>query len=277
MWFRFRSLLRDNPHYTTIAIAGSAIALTSAAAIYVCRFLLNPPTKETLTYASVPPPSSVPVAKPNGPSFLAFGDSITSGTGDDQEPPGYLPVLKSALDQRTGKKWNFSDFSEPGSLPIHLQEKLEGGRYDVLLRRDIGFLCISIGGNSLLKLQRNKGKDQERELKDYIDSLRASLEKIRSLTDAPLYLIGLYNPFPTKSLDENNAVVNRWNLKLENLSNEFTDVVVIPVNDIFRNRRDALARDGIHPSHNGYRDIQMRLLQHLLPRFTPHPTSKEGD
>jgi lysophospholipase L1-like esterase len=168
-------------------------------------------------------PQPTPAAAPGPPTgdrplYLSIGDSLAAGIGaTDPARSGWAPLVALSL-----PGYDFMNLGIPGD---DSQELLNEGQLDDALveifsregdgdpANDVGVITLEIGGNDLLdiyfdlvipgdcpniteSLQRPVCVDAfDTALIDYRANLSQVLTALQSATDAPIFLITLYNPF----------------------------------------------------------------------------------
>lgn len=209
------------------------------------------------------------VAKPTDTwNAIGLGDSLTRGIGDS-EGNGYISLLLQAL-KANDTKSQLTNLAVSGATSTDLAQQLTTNG---VLRSisQANLIVITIGGNDLF---RSAGL-QEIDLKNvtvteqlYLDNLNQIITSIRAVNEsAPIYLLGLYNPFGDLQFAElTTKVVVDWNYQAELLTLEYTNVNFVPIADIFQGSlEDVLYSDHFHPNKEGYRRISNRLIQLILP------------
>jgi lysophospholipase L1-like esterase len=218
-----------------------------------------------------PAPSSVPAPRASGKGSLrivAIGDSLTAGAGDGRTG-GYPARLAELLRQR-GRSPTVVNLAVPGAETADVLRRIESApeARAELARADI--IVASAGGNDLnhaLRPQPDRPiRDPEAAAAEAASNLTALMRLLRALNPAaPVRFVGLYNPFdvlPSEEADA-RATLERWNDLIEQATDGFHDVVVVPVADLFYERPDRLAADRFHPGSRGHALIASRVLDSL--------------
>jgi lysophospholipase L1-like esterase len=134
--------------------------------------------------------------------FVAVGDSLTEGVGDQTKRGGYVPLVADALQQKYGltsiEKNNYGVSGERSDQILKRVKK------DTDLRSSLtsaDFITMTVGGNDLFQaFQKNltakNAKQFDRPIKKYGEHVKNILEEMRELNpNAPIYIIGIYNPY----------------------------------------------------------------------------------
>ncbi len=223
-----------------------------------------------------PPPQSVPAgARPaGGPSrILVLGDSLARGTGDETGRGFAVRVLESLRRTGPAEMTNIAvnGMESPEILALARTANVRA------LAAGASLILLSAGGNDLSH-GVTRGTDSPAAIADavaaargrYVESLRGILEALREANpDAPIVIIGLYNPFapfapaaPAAGPGHlGDSTILEWNLLAEETALALPHVVVVPTFDLFHERADRLAADRYHPNSQAYAEIASRILQ----------------
>lgn len=202
--------------------------------------------------------------------YLALGDSLTRGIGDEESRYGWTgrlademvrwPAISSVELDNRGKNGRRSD---------QLLKLLEKGHYDEQLQK-ADLLSISIGGNDVMKVIKkdlfslNSTTPFEQELEEYRTRYEAIIRYIRAHNaEAPLMILGFYNPF-TLITDEHNSfndMMKRFNSVMESQALQDVNACFIPVDDLFLTNDDLVYHtDFFHPNAQGYDNMTNRAI-----------------
>ncbi|GAB2718365.1 GDSL-type esterase/lipase family protein [Paenibacillus thermoaerophilus] len=221
-----------------------------------------------------------PVPSPNDPlsddvvEIVAFGDSLTVGTGDTTGK-GYVLNLKEQLEQETGKTVRvLGNYAQDGFKTDDMRKRLDSiGE----IRRSVAqadLIVFTIGGNDLFGLARNLnffedtfdfGKLEERmpEALDRFDGILKSFAEWNPR--ATVVYVGLFNPF--RDTDDSGLAgkgVALWNAKALERASSYPNTIVVPTYDLFQLNFDQyMSQDHFHPNGDGYREIARRIVQSL--------------
>ncbi|WP_264988900.1 GDSL-type esterase/lipase family protein [Lysinibacillus piscis] len=202
--------------------------------------------------------------------YLALGDSLTDGVGDEYDKGGYVGRLGDSLitwpsiaeidtDNR-GKRGRRSD---------QLLKLLEKGHYDKELQT-AQLVSMTMGGNDVMKVVRQdlfhlKRKAFDKELLAYGERYRQILASIRMKNPTvPLLLIGFYNPFSivTNEANEFDSIITEWNQVIEKAASEDPNACYVSVEDLFDSNEELVYHtDFFHPNAKGYDKMTERILQ----------------
>ncbi|MBQ6446380.1 MAG: SGNH/GDSL hydrolase family protein [Bacillus sp. (in: Bacteria)] len=202
--------------------------------------------------------------KADGVHLLALGDSLTRGTGDDTGK-GYIGYLKEALAEKTEEEIKITNYGIKGLTTDKLAEQLTGQEIQ-RQTANADLLFITIGGNDLFQGGQSLTEIEEdsisKLMEAYSKQLQTVLTTIRSINaDAPIYLMGLYNPF--NDLDNRaltSQVVRTWNNTTAEICANYAQTIFVPTYDIFQqNVQQYLYSDHFHPNKKGYQLMAERV------------------
>lgn len=205
--------------------------------------------------------------------YLALGDSLTRGIGDKEKRYGWTGRLADEME-----KWpsiahvELDNRGKNGRRSDQLLKLLKKGHYDEqLVEADL--LSISIGGNDVMKVIKNDlfrlstTIPLEEELDVYRERYRDIIAYIRALNpDAPLIILGFYNPFTLITDEENdfNGIMDRFNAVMEAQAIEDVNACFVPVDDLFLTNDDLVYHtDYFHPNAQGYDNMTNRAIVSL--------------
>ncbi|GCF92807.1 lipase/acylhydrolase [Enterococcus florum] len=173
--------------------------------------------------------------------FVAVGDSLTQGVGDETDRGGFVPLVADSLrDEYSLSTVQTENYGVSGERSDQILKRL---KKDTDLQRSLessDMITLTVGGNDLLQaFQKNitatSAKKFDGSIKKYQKNVEKIIEKIRELnTQAPIYLVGIYNPYYLNFSDikEMQEVVDNWNDASEELAKDSTNVFFVPVNDL---------------------------------------------
>lgn len=207
---------------------------------------------------------------PDPLQIVSIGDSLTQGIGDSTDNGGYLPYLQSHLEKKPEiRAAELSNYGVKGNRSDQLLKRLEKKEMKKAIKQ-ADTVIITIGGNDVMKVVRKnitnlKMKQFTTERKKYEKRLMKIIDEVRSLNnDAPIYLIGIYNPFSKwlNSFKELDIIMKDWNNSSEDIITGYKDAYFIPIDDIFKNPKEDLlySEDYFHPNDKGYELIAAKIF-----------------
>ncbi|WP_042475507.1 GDSL-type esterase/lipase family protein [Bacillus ndiopicus] len=201
--------------------------------------------------------------------YIAFGDSLTEGVGDEYKRQGFTERLTEKLE-----KWpaiatvNLDNRGKKGRRSERLLELLEKGHYDKELA-DANLVTITMGGNDVMKIVKSdifslKKEMFDAERENFKNNYEQIIEKIRAQNaEVPLILIGFYNPFSIV-VDETTPfekIIEEWNNEILQLAVQDGNACFIPVDDLFHTNEDLVYHtDFFHPNAKGYERMTDRIV-----------------
>jgi lysophospholipase L1-like esterase len=209
---------------------------------------------------------------------ISAGDSLTQGVGDSTNNGGYLPYLRTLLEDEKGiMDVDFLNFGVEGNRTTQLLKRLESPEMrEAIPNADL--VILTIGGNDIMKVAQENfvnlqlsDFEEAREL--YIDNLSKIMNTInRANPYASIVLVGLYNPFSHwfANVEELNQIVNDWNAAGQRVIASYSNAYFVSIEDLFLNpSEDLLYTDNFHPNDRGYELIAERLNSTLEERTLP--------
>lgn len=195
--------------------------------------------------------------------IVAFGDSLTYGYGDETEE-GYIGRLQSKLDKEyQDKNYRITNHGVYGYKSSDvLQQMLKPKVADDIKNADM--FIVYIGTNDLLK--SNGGDlyplhhENLVEAKDiYEDKLNGILETLETAnSDAPVILIGLYNPYPDG--DRIEKYIDHWNKSIRKKRQKINISPTFPPMNCSREKQKQYFADSLHPNGKGYELIAEKII-----------------
>lgn len=173
--------------------------------------------------------------------YVAIGDSLTEGIGDLTNSGGFVPLVAKDLQEQyhlngvqTDNFGKNGDRSDQILKRIKKNETIQAG----LATADV--ITLTVGGNDLMKvikgdIFRLTKESFKRPLKSYQKEVDKLLTEIRKYNaDAPIYVLGIYNPFYLyfPDITEMQEIVDNWNSGTEEIVQAEKKAYFIPINDL---------------------------------------------
>ena len=204
--------------------------------------------------------------------YLALGDSLTRGIGDETGRHGYTQrlaleienwpaVVDVELDNR-GKNGRRSD---------KLLSLTKKGHYDEELAA-ADLVTITLGGNDVMKVVKKdifslKKSMFDKELVKFEKRYRKIVEEIRDRnSEVPIILIGFYNPFSiiTDEYTPFEAIIDEWNMEIAQIASDDGNACFVPISDLFETNEEMVYHtDFFHPNASGYDRMTSRIIQYM--------------
>lgn len=158
--------------------------------------------------------------------YLALGDSLTRGVGDETQDYGYTVRLQQELE-----KWSMVEEVEldnrgkNGRRSDQLLNLLERGHYEEELAK-ANLITITLGGNDVMKIVKKnlfsmKKSMFDKELPRFAERYEQVIAEIRKVNpEAPIILVGFYNPFSivVDEITPFDPIISEWNEEIEKLA-----------------------------------------------------------
>lgn len=173
--------------------------------------------------------------------YVALGDSLTEGVGDQSERGGFVPIVAEALQSRYNlSSIEVDNYGVSGDRSTQILKRL---RKDENLRKsleDADFISLTVGGNDLMKVFQDNFfsltvKKFVKPRTKYTQRIETLLNEIRELNPtAPIYMMGIYNPFYLNfpDIEDMQTIVDEWNEATKETVTSFEKTYFIPINDL---------------------------------------------
>ena len=202
--------------------------------------------------------------------YLALGDSLTRGIGDEQQNYGYTIRLQEQLEKWSMiKSVELDNRGKNGRRSDQLLALLQKGHYDEELEK-ADLITITLGGNDAMKIVKkhlfslNKKLFND-ELPQFISRYDEIIHEIRMRNEnVPIVVIGFYNPFSiiVDEVTPFEPIISEWNAEIEHLANEDVNACFVPVDDLFTSNEEMVYHvDFFHPNATGYDRMTNRILE----------------
>ncbi|MCT6925932.1 GDSL-type esterase/lipase family protein [Metasolibacillus sp.] len=201
--------------------------------------------------------------------YLALGDSLTDGVGDEYMRQGYTERLVEQLE-----KWpaiatiTLDNRGKKGRRSDQLLRLLEKGHYDKELEA-ANLVTLTMGGNDVMKIVKTDIFSLKKEMFDeervnFQHNYEQIVKEIRARNpEVPLILIGFYNPFSIV-VDETTPfeeIIVEWNNDVRELAAQDDNACFVPVLDLFHTNEDLVYHtDFFHPNAKGYERMTERIV-----------------
>ncbi|WLR48790.1 SGNH/GDSL hydrolase family protein [Halobacillus litoralis] len=206
-------------------------------------------------------------------NIVAIGDSLTQGVGDSTENGGYIGILEETFNANPDTATlNITNYGKRGNRTDQMLARMEDEEIaDSLQEADL--ILITIGANDVMKVVKNNFtslnyQDFVEEQKGYEDRMRNIFNRVQELNpDAPVYLLGLYNPFNQyfTNIPELGQIMGDWNAISRRVTDDYEQAAFIPIRDLFEGNEEELLweEDLFHPNERGYKKMAERVLQYI--------------
>lgn len=202
--------------------------------------------------------------------YLALGDSLTRGIGDEYNHFGYTGRLVRALERWPAiTEVELDNRGKNGRRSGKVLELLHRGHYDKELAR-ADLITLTVGGNDVMQVVK---QDLFALKKEMFDEARAPfaaryqeiVQEIRQRnTDAPIILIGFYNPFSivTDEFTPFEPIIDEWNVEMQAVAQQADNACFVPIADLFTSNEDLVYHtDFFHPNARGYERMTTKIIE----------------
>lgn len=192
-------------------------------------------------------------------ALVALGDSITFGYNLENNNKH---TSRQAFPYVIGEEANVrvNDLGKPGWTTSQLLDALNNDEKFQEAVKHSDYVTVTIGNNDLLHAFED-GNVTESEVLTTLDNLKAILVNIRSLTDAPIVVYNVYNPFQVTDVFRHHAgdlLLPKINTQIELLTASLNDqkIVVADAYGAFGQNQELYVRAGdIHPTVEGQKKL----------------------
>lgn len=200
---------------------------------------------------------------------LVLGDSLAKGYGSTQG--GYVQIASNQIGEQLHKPITVENLGVNGLTTDRLVQMIHSEEVQQKIKNS-NLITISIGGNNVLRLNRNVGvidgiKVLNTEKGRFEKDLKEIVNTIRSINpNALLVLSELYNPL---KLDDSIAsyadmFLDGWNDSVYSISKANSPSIVLPVRKLLPNDKKELLYDQVHPNDKGYEIIANTFTKQVL-------------
>lgn len=202
--------------------------------------------------------------------IVAFGDSITYGTGDP-ERKGYVERIKVAMEQKGLPSVHISNFGVPKYTTMDILKLLQNKKV-VKNIEEANYIILYVGTNDFRQSAQyvfkplpykklSKGKNL------YMEHLLRIIHVLRDANPfAPIIVLGLYHPYVEyENQKEIYETIEEWNKGIKKVTQNFPQTYFIPTADLFINRdKKRYFSDSLHLNERGYDLLSERVTDSLL-------------
>ncbi|WP_342572789.1 GDSL-type esterase/lipase family protein [Solibacillus sp. FSL K6-1781] len=204
--------------------------------------------------------------------YLALGDSLTRGVGDETQDYGYTIRLQQELE-----KWpmveevELDNRGKNGRRSDQLLSLLKRGHYDEELEK-ANLVTITLGGNDVMKIVKKnlfsmKKSMFDKELPKFAKRYEQVIAEIRRVNpEVPIILVGFYNPFSivVDEITPFDPIISEWNDEIEKLAATDENACFVSVEDLFVSNEDMVYHvDFFHPNSTGYDRMTKRIIESM--------------
>lgn len=222
--------------------------------------------------------------KPNDESkdsFLFFGDSISLGWNANAKANGLSKYGFPNIVGELNENYHIYNLARPGIVSTKLLSALETPLYQSKLKESKR-ICIDIGSVDLLRpatdfleeIRNTNGAiaslEQKKSIQNASDQLKNNISliinRIREVSDSPIYLYSLYNPIPegVTGAEYGDTILESINNYYKEISMNENSVIYIDSYSLFKGKEDKyVISNEIHPTYEGQKVLASLLLEKL--------------
>ena len=173
--------------------------------------------------------------------YVALGDSLTEGVGDQSERGGFVPIVAEDLQSRYNlSSIEVDNYGVSGDRSTQILKRLQEDEHLRKSLADADVISLTVGGNDLMKVFQDNFfsltvKKFVKPRTKYTKRIETLLTEIRELNPtAPIYMMGIYNPFYLNfpDIEDMQTIVDEWNDATEATVEGFEKAYFIPINDL---------------------------------------------
>ena len=201
--------------------------------------------------------------------YLALGDSLTRGIGDETNQYGFTSILAKEMQKSPNVlSVELDNRGKNGRRSYQMIKLVKSGHYDEELKK-ASFITITLGGNDVMKIVKKdlfnlKVSMFTKELPLFVERYNEIIRLIREKTDVPIVLVGFYNPLSiiTNQATPFESIIKEWNGEIEKISKSEQNICFVPIEDLFSSNVDMVYHtDFFHPNANGYNVMAERMME----------------
>ncbi|WP_348919914.1 SGNH/GDSL hydrolase family protein [Enterococcus rotai] len=173
--------------------------------------------------------------------YTAIGDSLTEGIGDLTNSGGFVPLVANDLQEQYHLNGVQTDnFGKNGDRSDQILKRIKKNKDIQKGLASADLITLTVGGNDLMKVIKGDvfrlTKDSfKKPLKSYQKEVEKLLTEIRKYNEeAPIYVLGIYNPFYLyfPDITEMQEIVDNWNDGTKEIVTAEKNTYFIPINDL---------------------------------------------
>ena len=173
-------------------------------------------------------------------NYVAIGDSLTEGVGDQTNQGGFIPLLSNAISEISDVNVVSQNFGVAGNTSTQIYKRMTKEKKIQSAIKKADVITITVGGNDVMKVIRTQltnltENSFEKPAQTYQKQLTEIFDFIRDNNpNAQVYVLGIYNPFYLNFPDitEMQDVIDHWNQATQEMVMEQKKMYFVPINDL---------------------------------------------
>ena len=173
-------------------------------------------------------------------NYVAIGDSLTEGVGDQTNQGGFIPLLSNAISEISDVNVVSQNFGVAGNTSTQIYKRMTKEKKIQSAIKKADVITITVGGNDVMKVIRTQltnltENSFEKPAQTYQKQLTEIFNFIRDNNpNAQVYILGIYNPFYLNFPDitEMQDIINHWNQTTQETIAQQKQMYFVPINDL---------------------------------------------
>ena len=173
-------------------------------------------------------------------NYVAIGDSLTEGVGDQTNQGGFIPLLSNAISEIYDVNVVSQNFGVAGNTSTEIYKRMTKEKKIQSAIKKADVITITVGGNDVMKVIRTQltnltENSFEKPAQTYQKQLTEIFDFIRDNNpNAQVYVLGIYNPFYLNFPDitEMQDIINHWNQTTQETIAQQKQMYFVPINDL---------------------------------------------
>ncbi len=173
-------------------------------------------------------------------NYVAIGDSLTEGVGDQTNQGGFIPLLSNAISEISDVNVVSQNFGVAGNTSTQIYKRMTKEKKIQSAIKKADVITITVGGNDVMKVIRTQltnltENSFEKPAQTYQKQLTEIFDFIRDNNpNAQVYVLGIYNPFYLNFPDitEMQDIINHWNQTTQETIAQQNQMYFVPINDL---------------------------------------------
>ena len=173
-------------------------------------------------------------------NYVAIGDSLTEGVGDQTNQGGFIPLLSNAISEISDVNVVSQNFGVAGNTSTQIYKRMTKEKKIQSAIKKADVITITVGGNDVMKVIRTQltnltENSFEKPAQTYQKQLTEIFDFIRDNNpNAQVYVLGIYNPFYLNFPDitEMQDIINHWNQTTQETIAQQKQMYFVPINDL---------------------------------------------
>ena len=173
-------------------------------------------------------------------NYVAIGDSLTEGVGDQTNQGGFIPLLSNAISEISDVNVVSQNFGVAGNTSTQIYKRMTKEKKIQSAIKKADVITITVGGNDVMKVIRTQltnltENSFEKPAQTYQKQVTEIFNFIRDNNpNAQVYVLGIYNPFYLNFPDitEMQDIINHWNQTTQETIAQQKQMYFVPINDL---------------------------------------------